>query len=152
MIAEFSRLPNTARGGRPIDHTAAPFLTARVTVAGGGFHWEEKAMQTAGPNELGYANTAPRGMEFAKDWQSRGKIAEPAVVGAIIDLGFCLDLLTSTGIATVKSAHEDLVAYAKKADKPLPKNRLGPDELLRDLDCAVINHLHKVRDALGLTA
>jgi hypothetical protein len=87
-----------------------------------------------------------RGMEFAKEWQSNGKIAKPAVVGAVIDLGFCLDLLTSTGIAAVKFAHEDFVAYAKKAAKPLPKNRLGPDKLLRELDCAVINHLHQVRE------
>jgi hypothetical protein len=93
-----------------------------------------------------------RGLEFAKEWYSRGKIAEPAVVGAVIDLGFCLDLISSTGVAAVKAAHEDFVAYVREAGKPVPKNRLGPDKLLRDLDCAVINHLHKVREAAHLTA
>jgi len=93
-----------------------------------------------------------RGIEFAKTGRSRGKIAAPAVVGAVIDLGLCLDLISSTGVAAVKAAHEDFIAYAKKADKPVPKNRLGPDRLLRDRDCAVINHLHKVRDAAKLPA
>jgi hypothetical protein len=93
-----------------------------------------------------------RGLEFAKEWYSRGKITEPAVVGAVIDLGFCLDLISSTGIAAVKAAHDDFVAYVREAGKPVPKNRLGPDKLLRDLDCAVINHLHKVREAAHLQA
>jgi hypothetical protein len=47
-------------------------------------------------------------------------------VGAVIDLGFRLDLISSTGVAAVKAAHEDFIAYARKADKPVPKNRLGP--------------------------
>ena len=93
-----------------------------------------------------------RGIEFAKAGRSRGKITAPAVVGAVIELGFCLDLISSTGVAAIKAAHEDFIAYAKKADKPVPKNRLGPDRLVRDLDCAVINHLHKVRDAAKLPA
>jgi hypothetical protein len=93
-----------------------------------------------------------RGLEFAKEWHSRGKITEPAVVGAVIDLGFCLDLISSTGVAAVKAAHEDFVAYVREAGKSVPINRLGPDRLLRDLDCAVINHLHKVRDAARLPA
>jgi hypothetical protein len=79
-----------------------------------------------------------RGMQFAKEGRSRGRVTNPV----------CLDLVPSIGVAAVKAAHDDL--YARKAGKPLPKNRLGPDRLLRDLDCAVINHLHKVREAAGL--
>jgi hypothetical protein len=30
--------------------------------------------------------------------------------GAVIDLGFCLDLISSTGIEAVKAAHEDFIA------------------------------------------
>ena len=93
-----------------------------------------------------------RGMEFAKEGRSRGKVTNPAVIGAVIDLGFCLDLTSSTGIEAVKAAHEDFIAYANEADKPVPKNRLGSDKLLRELDCAVINHLHKVREAALLPA
>jgi len=42
-----------------------------------------------------------RGMEFAKEGRSRGKVTNPAVIGAVIDLGFCLDLTSSTGIEAV---------------------------------------------------
>jgi hypothetical protein len=69
-------------------------------------------------------------MEFAKEGRSRGNVTNPAVIGAVIDLGFCLDLISSTGIEAVKAAHEDFLAYAKEADKPVPKNRLRSDKLL----------------------
>ena len=49
-------------------------------------------------------------MEFAKEGRSRGKVTNPAVIGAVIDLGFCLDLISSTGIEAVKAAHEDFIA------------------------------------------
>jgi hypothetical protein len=92
-----------------------------------------------------------RGLEFAQllaRWR-RGKaneITHPYVVGAVIDLGFCLDLLSSTGIEAVASVHQDFLAYCKKANIAPPENEGGRDSLFRKLDCAVINHLHKVRD------
>jgi hypothetical protein len=88
-----------------------------------------------------------RGLEFAREWQTRGKINDPYVVGAVLDLDFCLDLTTSTGVAAVKAAHADFIRFADKAGTPLPKNRGGEDMLLRELDCAVINHLHQIRSA-----
>jgi hypothetical protein len=48
------------------------------------------------------------------------------VVGAVIDLGFCLDLISSTGIAAVKAADEDFVAYAEQAGNPCQKTDWGP--------------------------
>lgn len=88
-----------------------------------------------------------RGLEFAREWQARNKIKTPYVVGAVIELGLCLDLTTSMGIAAVKAAHADFLDYATTAEKPVPENHGGPDSLLRELDCAVINHLHQVREA-----
>jgi hypothetical protein len=35
---------------------------------------------------------------------------------------------------------------------PVPENAGGQDALFRKLDCAIINHLHKVRDAAELPA
>jgi hypothetical protein len=93
-----------------------------------------------------------RGIRFAEEQHTRGKLKTPAVIGAVVDLGLCLDLTSSTGIAAVKAAHEDFLIYAEKAKKPVPQNKLGPDKLLRDLDCAVINHLHKVQEAAKLDA
>jgi hypothetical protein len=96
-----------------------------------------------------------RGLEFAIQLQKwrRGRgnqIKDPFVVGAAIDLGFCLDLTTSTGIQAVASTHPDFLDYCAKAGVPVPVNEGGSDFLFRKLDCAVINHLHKIRDAAGL--
>jgi hypothetical protein len=92
-----------------------------------------------------------RGIEFAREWQRKGKIIDPYVIGAVVDLGFCLDLISSNGVAAVKSAYGDFLAYTEGAGVRVPKNRGGSDRLRRELDCAVINHLHKVRDATALT-
>ena len=86
-----------------------------------------------------------RGVEFAREQKSRGKLSEPFVVGAVLDLRFCLDLTSSTGVAAVKTAYEVFVEATSKTGKPMPRNRGGPDALLRELDCAVINYLHHMR-------
>jgi len=86
-----------------------------------------------------------RGLEFAREQEGRGKLSEPFVVGAVLDLGFFLDLTSSTGVVAVKAAYENFVEVTRKAGKPMPRNRGGPDALLRGLDCAVINHLHQIR-------
>jgi len=118
-----------------------------------------KASLTASENNydwLGHGvyfweHNALRAFEFAQDVQnqsSRGssKIKRPAVVGAIVDLGFCLNLLDSRSIEMVKQAYDDLVLFHAEAEEPLPSNAGGPDRLLRRLDCAVIEMLHATRE------
>jgi hypothetical protein len=91
-----------------------------------------------------------RGLEFAEEQRARGRLNDPFVVGAVLDLGYCLDLTSSTGLAAVKAAHNNFIDVAGKAAKPIPRNRGGPDSLLRELDCAVINHLHQIRASAKL--
>jgi hypothetical protein len=86
-----------------------------------------------------------RGLEFAREQEGRGRLGEPFVVGAVLDLGFCLDLTSSTGVVAVKTAYDSFVKVTRKAGKPMPRNRGGPDMLLRELDCSVINYLHQIR-------
>jgi len=89
-----------------------------------------------------------RGLEFAEELKasSRGRrnMKDPAVVGAAIDLGLCLDLTTSAGIAQLKIAHRRLEQISKKAGFELPRNH--DDQLRRNLDCAVIQMLHQIRN------
>jgi hypothetical protein len=75
----------------------------------------------------------------------RSTITTPAVVGAVIDLRLCLDLSTSTGVREVKDAYESFASSMQLVGQPMPRNRGGRDLLLRDLDRAVIEHLHAVR-------
>ena len=92
-----------------------------------------------------------RGLEYATELASlprgRGKVGTPFVVGAIIDLGLCLDLTTAVGIQQVKTAYGRLVEISNAAELPLPKNHA--DGLRRNLDCAVIATLHQIRRANG---
>jgi hypothetical protein len=85
---------------------------------------------------------------------SPGVINTPAVLGAVLDLGYCLDLLDSEHLKLVKSGYEYFVAICKKNHRPLPSNiavEKEGDLLLRHLDCAVIETVHQYnRDAKGL--
>jgi hypothetical protein len=98
-----------------------------------------------------WEHNAQRAYEFAcevrdRPHHGRQKIKMPAVAGAIIDLGFCLNLLDSRFIEMVKQAYDDLVLFHQAAEEPLPSNSGGPDRPLRRLDCAVIQMLHATRE------
>jgi hypothetical protein len=90
-----------------------------------------------------------RGLEFSRESMSRrgSKINNPAVVGAIIDLGYCLDLTTSLGLYTIASAYKELKSVFDKAQRPLPKNQ--PDGLRHNLDCQVINYAYRLAKEEG---
>lgn len=88
-----------------------------------------------------------RAMEFANSIRSRfpSKINQPSVVGAILDLGNCLNLLSRIHIHLLKRSFSDLKKDLELKGKPLPTNRLSAKNgelLLRDRDCAVINYIH----------
>jgi hypothetical protein len=76
--------------------------------------------------------------------------AAPSVVGAVIDLGHCLDLTTQAGIEAVKFAHTQFTALWLQDQKVLPQNEDPPgntsnDFVMRRLDCAVMNYLFSVQ-------
>lgn len=93
-----------------------------------------------------------RAEEWAHDRVVAGQIKVPFVIGAVIDLGHCLDLLDSTGQQQVKDAHKMLASIQEAVDLPMPENKGGKDKAVRMLDCLVINSLHDFRDAKALTA
>jgi hypothetical protein len=84
------------------------------------------------------------------DGKTTSRIKNPAVVGAVIELGHCLDLLSTAGVQAVKLAHDHFLHFCDAAGSEVPKNHLGDDLLLRNLDCAVINHVHKARAETNL--
>jgi hypothetical protein len=73
-------------------------------------------------------------------------IKKPAVVGAIIDLGNCLNLVDSESLDLLKESFQILQA----SPEPLPQNH-GEDGKARALDCAVIETLHRFRADTGKT-
>ncbi|HWE94406.1 MAG TPA: hypothetical protein VG269_10615 [Tepidisphaeraceae bacterium] len=101
-----------------------------------------------------WEHNARRAYEFAcevrdRPRRARQRIRRPAVVGAIIDLASCLNLLDSRYIDMVRDAHADLVVLHRGAGEPLPTNSGGEDRFLRRLDCAVIETLHAAREEQG---
>lgn len=90
-----------------------------------------------------------RGLDWAKELKAarRGAVRTPACVGAIIELGLCLDLMTLAGIDLVRKAHSSLVEIYASAKAKMPIN--STDLLRRNLDCAVIRTVHSVQEDAG---
>ena len=74
-------------------------------------------------------------------------IKDPFVIGAVIDLGLCLDLTTKDSLDDLRSAHQSLVGTFRVRRTRLPAN--GPKPWMRFLDCAVIRRLHEVIEDSG---
>lgn len=91
---------------------------------------------------------------FLKNNPARAKrsIIIPAVLGAVINLGNCLDLLDYSNLQLVKTGYQTLKAL-EKYGYSLPKNKnvgSNNDLLLRELDCSVIEMLHRVMHHIKL--
>ena len=108
-----------------------------------------------GPGIYFWEHSYDRAFHFAHDRKENPKgktqIQEPSVLGAVLMLSNCLDLLDSRYLDLVQKAHASFVKSFSEGAK-LPRNTGGAGKLLRHLDCAVIRHLHKVREAEALPA
>jgi hypothetical protein len=101
-------------------------------------------------------NDPSRALQWAKWIQThpqhdKHQIQEPAVVGAIISPGNCLDLTDTESLRLVKDSYEVYrLVQEYSEEKTLPENEKGSsgdeDLVKRYLDCAVINFLHDVRE------
>jgi hypothetical protein len=95
-----------------------------------------------------WENNYARAMDFAKDPPGKKKFDAPSVLGAVIDLQFCLDLLDSADLDKVKFSYQSLSRFAETIGHELPINkaaRNSNDLLIRELDCTVIENLHLER-------
>lgn len=100
-----------------------------------------------------WENNLERAQAWANEAFARGRIRKPAVLGAVIDLGFCLDLMDAEGLGVVKNAYEALVISSKREGKSVPKNvnlKGSSGNVLRNLDCAVIQAVHKSQKTMSL--
>lgn len=89
--------------------------------------------------------------ERAEEWARASKsIEKPCVIGAIIQLGKCIDLLDSADLKKVKSTYEILEDECERLGEPLPINKAysGDISFLRELDCRVIMRLHSLNNEL----
>lgn len=100
-----------------------------------------------------WENNIKRAWEWAESGSKSkySSIENPAVIGAVIDLGLCLDLVNSYHIMQLKTEYEILLAKTTITGTNMPKNTFTKSGkmLRRNLDCAIIEHLHKSRKQRG---
>jgi hypothetical protein len=94
-----------------------------------------------------WENDCDRAFDFAKNHPAR-QINSPSVLGAVIDPGYCLNLLNTKDRELIKEAHETF-------NEPLEENNIGKSKILankngrRNLDYAVIEKVHYARQTLN---
>ena len=101
-----------------------------------------------------WENSLSRAVEYveykkANPIKGKKQIISPFAFGAVIDLQHCLDLTDYDNLKEVKIAHDMFVKAMTIAGFPIPKNKnvgSNKDLWLRELDCAVINTVHLLRD------
>ena len=62
----------------------------------------------------------------------------PGVIGAVVQIGRCFDLLNEAISSILSQSYQELATAFAAAGKPMPQN-LGKDLKRRELDCLVIN-------------
>jgi hypothetical protein len=95
----------------------------------GVYFWEQNPARA-----LEYAIESSQQKQFNKI-----PIATPFVLGAIIDLGNCLNLVENESLKILSTAYEGLSKVITEADHTMPENKQNN----RALDCAVIQYIHQ---------
>jgi hypothetical protein len=96
-----------------------------------------------------WENNLERAKQWAVERQLRKKkdIADAAVIGAVIQLGYCCDLLDSRFTSLLKTFYSLMKNAYNRTGEPMPVNKdLSNDphnnKLLRFLDCTVLEWMH----------
>jgi hypothetical protein len=107
-----------------------------------------------------WENDPQRALEFAqflKDNPSRNhqNIKKPAVIGAAIDLGYCLNLMESASLFRLKESYDFLSDKFKAINRKMPTNTTGAkgniDLLIRKLERLVIQNIHEFLKESNMT-
>lgn len=93
------------------------------------YFWEDDPIRA-----LQYAEENAAGKQ-----KNKNPIKTPFIIGAVIDLGKCLNLVEVESLTILTQAHEGLTTLMEIAEKPMPIN----NDKNRALDCAVVNFVHQ---------
>ena len=87
--------------------------------------------------------------ERAKEWADIKHKGKGKVIGAVLDLGYCLNLTDYGSSEILNLGYEVLKANITAIGEKMPENKSGRSQthiLLRDLDCAVIEQVHQLNE------
>lgn len=95
-----------------------------------------------------WENNFERALQWAEDKKRRGKIINPAVIGAVLHLGYCCDFLEAKFIRMIERYYHLMAAICRATGEQLPVNKdltydKHKDKLLRNLDCSTIEFMHE---------
>lgn len=123
---------------------------AEDLIAGADFEPSDNDYDWLGPGIYFWEANPRRGVQFLEEKSRRHQSEandDGSVVGAIVDLGLCLDLTETVSIELLKSAYEIFAVATYWAGHALPRNT--DDVMRRNLDCAVIRFLHRILGIAG---
>lgn len=81
----------------------------------------------------------------AWSWARRKGTSRPAVIGAIIRMGSCFDLLDPGNVAILREFHDKMTGEMQAVGAEVPANVRSD----RRLDCAVFNYMYGEFEAAG---
>lgn len=139
----YSKLPNLVLGFHGCDQSTFNSVIKEsqpMKASNNKYDW-------LGPGIYFWENNYERAYDWAVAQSSNPKssIKEPAVIGAVIDLGYCLNLTDYESIEIIKRGYKMLKLLFEELDEPMPENKNiknNTDLLVRNLDCAVIQQIH----------
>jgi hypothetical protein len=99
------------------------------------YFWEQNPLRA-----MDYASESAQRKQFNKV-----PIKTPFIIGAIIDLGNCLNLLEAESLKVLRGAYASLKEMLHFTGKEMPVNQ-GPN---RQLDCEVFKYVHHVNKTSG---
>lgn len=94
-----------------------------------------------------WENNIERAYEWAARKEKKGIIKKAAVIGAVVNLNHCCDLLNKKYITMLDEYYQTMTQDYLQSGTPLPQNSapagtLLQDKVLRKLDCAVMEYMH----------
>jgi hypothetical protein len=140
----YSKLPNLVIGFHGCDKTVAE----KVLRNSEDMRESKNEYDWLGHGIYFWEQNLERAWEWAEQQADKPKsnIKNPSVIGAVIDLGNCLNLCDMHHIKVVRNQYYYYKIARRLANLPLPENKNtagNSDLLLRSLDCAVIESLHR---------
>lgn len=149
----YARLPSFVLGFHGCDREIGEAILAgkaELTPSQNDYDW-------LGSGRYFWENNQDRAFDYAHvlagmKRRSLTNIRTPFVLGAVLDLGSCLNLLDHRALETLRQQYEEFALFCREADIPLPVNaplRGSEDLILRRLDRAVIEFMHARRAEQG---
>jgi len=139
----YTRLPHFVLGFHGCDKETAEMLLSTEKC---NFKCSLNDYDWLGHGVYFWEDSPDRALDFAKAVKdspknSKQTIAQPYRIGAVIDLGNCLNLLDYRYTQIVQESYRDLEKTIQIAGNKMPEN----NNLKRMLDCAVFESLHQQR-------